>query len=118
MENGTQSIRRIVALATAITALAAPVAVAAPVEQILSENAGSTMGNAQATTPQDPYSLFNRVPDTPVSSPSPTPVSSPSEGGFDWADAGIGATVVLALAAMVGGAALVLRTRPQRGSVA
>ena len=101
MKNGNQRIRRVLALATAITALAAPAAWAAPAEQILSENAGST----------------SIAPYTPQSSPSSAPVSTASDG-FDWGDAGIGATVGLALAAMVGGTALVLRTRPQRGSVA
>ena len=42
MKNGNQRIRRVLALATAIAALAAPAAWAAPAEQILSENAGST----------------------------------------------------------------------------
>ena len=114
MKNGTQRIRRIVALATAIAALAAPAAWAAPAEQILSENAGSTPGNTQ----EESYSSVSSIaPYTPQGSPSSAPVSSPGDG-FDWGDAGIGATVVLALAAMFGGTALVLRTRPQRGSVA
>ena len=104
MKNGKQRIRRVLALATAITALAAPAAWAAPAEQILSENAGSTSSA--------PYKTY-----TPQSSPSSAPVSTASDG-FDWGDAGIGATAMLALAAMVGGTALVLRTRPQRGSVA
>ena len=104
MKNGNQRIRRVLALATAITALAAPAAWAAPAEQILSENAGST-----SIAPHKTY--------TPQSSPSSAPVSTASDG-FDWGDAGIGATAMLALAAMVGGTALVLRTRPQRGSVA
>ena len=119
MGNGTtQSIRRIVALATAIAALAAPAAFAAPVEQILSENAGSTIVNAQGNGQEQSYSSLSSVaPYTPQSSPSPVSTSTPGDG-FDWGDAGIGATVVLALAAMFGGGALVLRTRPQRRSVA
>jgi hypothetical protein len=114
MRNGTQRIRQTVALATAIAALAAPAAWAAPAEQILSENAGSTTGNAQ----EQSYSSLNSVaPYAPQSTPSPAPTSTPGDG-FDWGDAGIGATVVLALGAMVAGGAVVLRTRPQRGTVA
>ena len=120
MRNGTQRIRRIVALTTAIAALAAPAAWAAPAEQILSDNAGSPLGNApqeQSSVEQSYSSLNSIAPYTPQSSPSSAPVSTASDG-FDWGDAGIGASVVLALAAMVGGTALVLRTRPHRGSVA
>jgi hypothetical protein len=108
MRNGTQHIRRIAALATTIAAVAAPTAWAAPVEQFLGENAESTMGNASQQQSADEQSY---------SSPSSAPISTASDG-FDWGDAGIGASVVLALTAMVGGTALVLRTRPQRGSVA
>ena len=90
------------ALATAIAALAAPAAWAAPAEQILSEERRQHLGSP---------------PGAAAISPSSAPVSTASDG-FDWGDAGIGATVGLALAAMVGGTALVLRTRPQRGSVA
>jgi hypothetical protein len=119
MRNGTERIRRSVALATAIAALATPTAWAAPAEQILSENGGSTMGNAPAQSSEEQsYSSLNSiVPYTPPGSPSSAPVSTASDG-FDWGDAGIGASVVLALAAMVGGTGLVLHTRPQRGSVA
>ena len=120
MRNGTQRIRRTVALATAIAAVAAPAAWAAPVEPIASENAGGTMGNApqeQSAEEQSYSSPSSGATYTPQSSPSSAPVSTASDG-FDWGDAGIGASVVLALAAMVGGTALVLRTRPQRGSVA
>ncbi len=102
MKNGTQRIGRLLALAAAIAALAAPAAWAAPAEQILSENAGNTTGNTQ---------------EQPYSSPSPAPVSVSSDG-FDWGDAGVGATAMLALAAMLGGAALVLRNRPHRGPIA
>ena len=113
MRNGTQRIRRTVALATAIAALAAPAAWAAPQQEPIVPNA-DVPGNAQEKS----YSSVNSIaPYTPQSSPSSAPVASPGDG-FDWGDAGIGATVMLALAAMVGGAALVFRSRPQRGSVA
>ena len=121
MTNGTQSVRRTVALATAIAALAAPAAWAAPAEQILSENAGSTIAGDTATqqpSEEQSYSSLNSIaPYSPESTPSPVTASTPNDG-FDWGDAGIGATVVVALAAMIAGSALVLRTRPQRGSVA
>ena len=120
MGNSTQRIRRTVALTTAIAALAAPAAWAAPVEQILSENAGSTIvGGAQEQSPkQESYSSLNSIaPYAPESSPSPVVTSTPSDG-FDWGDAGIGAAGVLALTAMIAGSVLVLRTRPQRSRVA
>ena len=121
MKNGTQRIGRVLALAAAIVGLAAPVAWAAPVEQILSENAGSTMSNTQEqssnTQGQSYSSLSSIAPYVPETSPTSAPVSVSGEG-FDWGDAGIGATVMLALAAMAGGAALVLRNRPHRGSIA
>jgi len=65
----------------------------------------------------DVITVNSIAPYTPQSSPSSAPVSTASDG-FDWGDAGIGATVVLALAAMVGGTTLVLRNRPHRGSIA
>lgn len=122
MRNGTQRIRRIVALATAIAAVAAPAAWAAPIEPpILSDNAGSTTGNApRAQSAEEQSYALHRVSDYDSgvdALPSSAPVPTASDG-FDWGDAGIGASAMLALAAMAGGTALVLRTRPQRRSVA
>jgi len=110
MTNGTQSIRRVLALATIAAALTAPAAWGAPVEQVLPNSTGN--GEAQAPDSAPPSSPAPYVPSTPSSPPA-----SASGDGFDWGDAGIGAMVMLALAAMAGGT-LVLRHRPRRSSVA
>jgi hypothetical protein len=76
---------RSLALAAVIGAVAAPAASAAPVEQLLPS---STRGD---------------------SADRPVPVRVVEVGadqGFDWGDAGIGATGVIALAAIGAGAAL------------
>jgi hypothetical protein len=143
MSNGTQRVRRTLTLATALVAFAAPAASAMPETQILSENAGSTIigndreesysslnsivppqsessaGSSQARGDQEEgYSSVTSIaPYSPQDVPSSTPVATSSDG-FDWGDAGIGATAMLALTAMLVGGAVVLRTRPQRGSVA
>ena len=101
MSNGTRRIRRALTLATAITALATPTAWGATAEQLLPS---STEGG---DTREQPY-----TPQT-TSSSSSGPVSG---DGFDWGDAGIGATAMLAMAAIAGGGALVLRNRPRHDS--
>jgi hypothetical protein len=111
MRNGTQRIGRVLALATAIVAVAAPAAWASTVEERLP---ASGSGEAE----EQGYSSVNSIsPYTPETSPAPAPTSV-SGDGFDWGDAGIGATALLALVAVAGGGALVLRHRPHRGSVA
>jgi hypothetical protein len=76
-----------VAAALTACALAAPIASAAPAEQF-----------APSLSAEDTSSVPARVVD----------------GGFDWGDAGIGATGVLALAAIGGGAAFALGRMPGR----
>jgi hypothetical protein len=80
-----------VAAALTACALAAPTASAAPVEQFL-----------PSLSAEDSSSAPVRV------------VNVPAEGGFDWGDAGIGATGVLALAAIGAGAAFALGHMPRR----
>ena len=112
MRNGTQRIGRVLTLATAIVALAAPAAWAATVEERLPGTSGN--GEAQA---QEYSSVNATAPYVAETSPTSAP-SSVSDDGFDWGDAGIGATALFALAAVAGGTALVLRNRPHRGSIA
>jgi hypothetical protein len=51
---------------------------------------------------------------TPGHLPQPSPVVSVPTGGFDWADAGIGAAGMLALVA-VGSGALMIASQRRRG---
>ena len=78
------------ALAAAIGALAAPSASAAPVEQLVPE----ARGDAEVVA------MPVRV------------VEVGSDTGFDWGDAGIGATGLLALMAIGAGAAVATGHRP------
>jgi hypothetical protein len=78
------------ALAAAISALAAPTASAIPVEQLMPDARGNPELRA-----------------TPV-----RVVEVGADRGFDWGDAGIGATGVLALVAIGAGAAIVTGHRP------
>jgi hypothetical protein len=74
----------VLALAAAIGALAAPAATAVPAEQFIPSEAGAS----------DDQAVPVRV------------VEVRSDHGFEWGDAGIGATGVLALAAIGAGAAV------------
>ena len=96
MSTTSHRIRRSLALATAITALAAPAAMAAPVEQ---------PGSYPSV---DPALLH----DTSV--PAPPPATSASDGGFDWGDAGVGAGAMLGLTTMAAGTVVAFRHRPRR----
>ena len=98
MTSNTHRLRRGIALATVVGALAAPAASAAPVDP-----AGVDSGY------QRPPSAYNvqKLPSAPA------PVTSSSDG-FDWGDAGIGATAILALAAIGAGATVAVGHRPRR----
>jgi hypothetical protein len=86
----TNTFRRGLALATVMGALAGP-ASAAPVEQLIP----STVNGE------------------PSSQPGPVRVVQvDADNGFDWGDAGIGASGLLALAAIVSGALVAIRHRP------
>jgi hypothetical protein len=92
--NTKNRLRRGLALATAVSAVVAPAASAAPIEQVLpsSEN-------------QDPGAQ-----------PAPVRIVERSvDSGFDWGDAGIGATGVLAFVAIASGALVATRRRPDPG---
>jgi hypothetical protein len=89
------SVRRGLALATIAGALAAPTASAAPIEQMLPHSVRDAEQTAQ---------------------PAPVRVVHVSaDNGFDWADAGIGATGVLALMVIASGALIATRRRPTPG---
>jgi hypothetical protein len=85
-------LRRGLAVATAVSALAAPAASAAPIEQRIPSSVGDEQGGQPAPA---------RVVEVSVDS------------GFDWADAGIGATGVLAIVAITTGALVAARHRPE-----
>jgi hypothetical protein len=86
----TNTLRRGLAVATVVGALAAP-ASAAPVEQMIP----STV-NGEPTGQSQPVRV----------------VQVDADNGFDWGDAGIGASGLLALAAIVSGALVAIRHRP------
>jgi hypothetical protein len=86
------TLRRGLAVATVVSALAAPAASAAPIEEIIPS---TTNGDGQ---------------------PAPVRVvQAGADNGFDWGDAGIGATGVLALVAIASGALVATRRRPAPG---
>ena len=89
--NSNSRLQHGLAVATVVSALAAPAASAAPVEQFI-----------PSTTDGEP-------------SGQPAPVRVVQVGadkGFDWGDAGIGAGGLLALAAIASGAVVAIRHRP------
>jgi hypothetical protein len=102
MTSNTHSLRRGLALAGIVTAVAAPAAWAGPVEPVDLNGSGY----------QRPPSAYD-VQELP---PAPEPVTSSSDG-FDWGDAGIGATAVLALAAIGAGATIAVGHHTRRGPV-
>src|SRR5215208_3135079 len=92
-EMSTQStLRRGIAVATVVSALAAPVASGAPIEDM----APSTVNGEPRAQPAPP-----RV------------VQVGADNGFDWGDAGIGAAALLALAAIASGALVAGGYRPR-----
>jgi hypothetical protein len=97
MRNGTNRLRRGLALATVISAIAAPTAGAAPIDP----------AGTQANLPtDDSYSSVTAL-SPPASSPTPNAEPTVTAGdGFDWGDAGIGAASMLALTAIAAGAAV------------
>lgn len=84
---------RAVVLATATGALAAPAASAIPIEDFLPDSRGASADNAVPV----------RV------------VQVRADSGFDWGDAGIGATGVLALVAIGAGTAVATGRRLSLG---
>ena len=91
------TLRRGLAVATVVSALAAPAASAAPVEQVIP----STVNGE------------------PSGQPAPVRVVQVgADNGFDWGDAGIGAGGLLALVAIASGALVAIRHRPAPGHTA
>jgi hypothetical protein len=102
---------RVAALTVAIAAIGAPAAQAALPDQ----GRGASMGDP--VTP----GLANKVrhepqPPTGVSFETDSVLSVP--GGFDWADAAVGAGIALGATALLGGALVVVRRSGQRNRLA
>lgn len=88
------TLRRGLAVATVMSAFAAPAASAAPIEEIIP----STVNGE------------------PSGQPAPVRVVQVgADNGFDWGDAGIGAGGLLALVAIASGALVAIRHRPAPG---
>ena len=102
MTSKAHRLRRGLVLATVIGALAAPAASAAPIDPAVPGTGGQTNDR-----PNRAY----------IPRPAHEPVAVAGDG-FDWGDAGIGAAGMLALAAIGGGAAIAVRHRPGRETVA
>jgi hypothetical protein len=108
------------ALAAAISALAAPSASAAPAEQLFPRTEDESASRS-SSAPPSPSSIaasaaeeYNdlRSPDGTTTVPVRV-VKVQADAGFDWGDAGIGASGLLALAAIGAGAALATGHRPR-----
>jgi hypothetical protein len=91
------TLRRGLAVATVVSALAAPAASAAPIEQFIPSTVNGEPSGQQAPV---------RV------------IQVGAENGFDWGDAGIGAGGLLALVAIASGALVAIRHRPAPGRTA
>jgi len=96
----TQSTLRGLAIATAVSVLAAPAASAAPIEQYIPHTGdGKTIKDNSAPATPAPIRV----------------VQVSADSGFDWGDAGIGAGGLLALVAIASGALVAIRHRPATG---
>ena len=111
--NSNSRVRRGLAIATLVSALGAPAASAAPVEQFIRST------NSAPSPESINYGGFNPATGRPDSAPAPDSpvrvVQVDADNGFDWGDAGIGAGGLLALAAIASGAVIVIRHRPDPG---
>ncbi|SRR6266511_3026635 len=99
------------AAAVSVCALAAPTASAVPVEQFLQRGEDESASGSSSVPP--PSSIAASAAEEYENLRSPDSSSVPvrvvkvrADGGFDWGDAGIGATGILALAAIGAGAAV------------
>jgi glucose/arabinose dehydrogenase len=113
------------ALAAAISALAAPSASAAPAEQLF-PRAEDESASRSSSAPPSPSSIaasaaeeYNdlRSPDGTTTVPVRV-VKVQADAGFDWGDAGIGAAGMLALFSIAAGSALLLTSRRRRHGIA
>jgi hypothetical protein len=91
------TLRRGLAVAAVVGALAAPAASAAPIEQFIPSTVNGEPSGQQAPV---------RV------------IQVGADNGFDWGDAGIGAGGLLALVAIASGALVAIRHRPAPGHTA
>ena len=101
-----------VAAAVSVCALAAPTASAATAEQLF-QRAEDESASGSSSVPPPSSSIAVSAAEEYENLRSPDSTGVPvrvvtvrADGGFDWGDAGIGATGVLALAAMGAGAAV------------
>ncbi len=107
------------ALAAAIGALAAPTASAAPYEQVF-PSAEDESASRSSSAPPSPSSIAVSAAEEYNDLRSPDATTVPvrvvkvrADAGFDWGDAGIGASGLLALAAIGAGAAIATGHRPR-----
>ena len=120
MTSKAHRLRRGLALATVIGALAAPAASATPIDSVVAGTAatqanGQPNGGVDSTLPHGVRYSSTQV-DSP-SNPAPEPVAVAGDG-FDWGDAGIGAAGMLAIGAIAAGAAVAVAHRPRREKAA
>jgi hypothetical protein len=108
------------ALAAVMSALAAPTASAVPVERILPRAEDQSAGGSSSVQPPPSSSIAASAAEEYENLRSPDATTVPvrvvkvrADGGFDWGDAGIGASGLLALAAIGAGAALATGHRPR-----
>ena len=102
-----QTLRRVIALATIVSALAAPAAFAATFEErVPSSTLNQSSGGGEVQGQSSPPSA------------APQQSTTVSGNGFSWGDAGIGAAAMLALAAIAAGAVVLTGHRGGRHTVA
>lgn len=132
MRSRNHRLRRGLALATVVSALAAPTAWAAPIDPVgpvtsegqqgtsIDQREGSALphGVDYSSMDQEPYVGSVTALSPPSDFDRATEPSTVSGDGFDWGDAGIGAAGVFALAAIAGGAAIATGYRMGRHTVA
>jgi hypothetical protein len=116
MSSRSQRLRRPVALAVVVAAIAAPAASAAAIDpplqgaddsQVQAPEGSSYSGSVKAIVPPEPFE---------TAATTVTPATSAD--GFDWGDARLGAAGMLALGAIGAGTALVVGHRRARHRVA
>jgi hypothetical protein len=113
MSSRSQRLRRPVALAIAVAALAAPAASAAPIDP-----PGVGAHESQVQDQSYPGSVNSIVPPETSEPVTTTVTPAASADGFDWGDAGVGAAAMLALGTIAAGAAVTLGYRGGRQRVA
>ena len=113
MKRSIQSIRAALLLTVAVVAIAVPTASAAPVEDYLPGATQADQGQAPSQTPSSPTTVNALTGATPVETSAPSTTVSASDS-FDWGDAGLGATAIVALGIVALGAAVATGHGPRR----